>query len=247
MRVFSTLGVLFALATLLQAPAAYAGGPTDPDWNGGHTCEQVHDCQGVGHDSHGEGKGYGHNHDLDPSVPPPFTIARPGNDHGAYIAQIGSGGAATIRQSSNTQYARIDQDGDHDRADIAQSGVGAHYATIAQDGDFNALDLTQSGAGAQVALLQQTGNGNSMLLDQQGGSVSSGVLAQQLGDNNTLALAQSGDNNQASLVQNGSGNVMSASQTGGNNQLAWTQNGDNLSGMTIDQTGGQALAVMQTR
>jgi hypothetical protein len=179
--------------------------------------------------------------------PDPFHVTRPGNDHGAYITQIGDSGAASIRQSTNTQYGRIDQDGDHDRAAITQSGAGAHYATVAQQGDYNEVGLAQSGAGAQVALLRQTGNGNSMLFDQQGGSVSSGVAATQLGDNNTMALAQSGDDNQALLTQNGSGNAMTASQTGGHNQLAWTQNGDNLSDLAVSQTGGQALQVTQSR
>jgi hypothetical protein len=179
--------------------------------------------------------------------PDPFTIARPGNDRGAFITQIGNAGRATISQSVNTQYARIDQrNGDSNRAQVSQSGNGAHYALVAQDGSGNQLDLTQSGLGAEVALLQQTGSGNIMLFDQQGGSVSSGVAATQLGDSNTITLAQSGDNNQARLVQDGSGNAMTASQTGGNNQLSWTQVGDNHSDLAISQSGGDAVAVTQS-
>lgn len=208
--------------------------------------------QGTGNPCHGNNgnpspEGNAKEHVSYDHHPDPFHIARPGNDFGAYITQIGDSGVAWIEQSTSTQYARIGQDGDRDRATILQSGAGAHYAVASQQGDDNALDLAQSGAGAQVALLRQTGNGNAMLLDQQGGSVSSGVAATQLGDNNTMTLAQSGDNNQAMLVQNGSGNAMSATQTGGNNQLAWTQNGDNLSDLAISQSGGQALAVTQSR
>jgi len=181
------------------------------------------------------------------SHPDPFTVARPGNDRGAFITQIGNAGRAAISQTANTQYARVDQrGGDGNRAEVNQSGDGAHYALVAQDGSDNRVDLAQSGLGPEVALLQQTGSGNTMLFDQQGGSVSSGVAATQLGDNNTMMLAQSGDNNQALLVQDGSGNAMTASQTGGNNQLSWTQTGDNHTDLAISQSGGDAVAVTQS-
>jgi hypothetical protein len=178
--------------------------------------------------------------------PDPFVIARPNSDSGAFIAQIGDGNRADIGQSANTQYARIDQDGDRNLASVTQSGVGAHYATVDQTGGANALSLAQSGYGAQVALLRQAGNGNSMLLSQDGGSIGSGLAAVQYGDGNTMALTQSGDGNQASLVQNGSNNAMSLSQTGGGNQLAWIQTGNDLSDLSISQTGGQALQVTQS-
>jgi hypothetical protein len=61
--------------------------------------------------------------------PDPFTISRPGNDRGAFITQIGDAGNASIRQSANTQYARIDQDGANNTAEITQSDDGDHYAT----------------------------------------------------------------------------------------------------------------------
>lgn len=179
--------------------------------------------------------------------PDPFTIARPRNDRGAFITQIGNAGSAAISQTSNTQYARIDQrGGDSNRAEVSQSGDGAHYALVAQDGDSNRVGLTQSGLAPEVALLQQTGSGNTMLVDQQGGAISSGVAATQLGDSNAMTLTQSGDNNHARLVQNGSGNAMTAAQTGGNNQLSWTQNGDNHTDLGISQYGGEALAVTQS-
>ena len=179
--------------------------------------------------------------------PLPFTIARPGNARGAFINQIGDQNLSAIRQSETSHYARIDQDGDRNDADVGQTGSGAHYALVTQTGDSNALDLAQSGAGAQVAFVQQYGNFNQMALVQQGGTVSSGVAATQTGNLNEMSLLQSGSNNQARLIQNGSGNDMSASQTGGNNQLTWTQTGDNLSDLSISQTGGQALQVTQSR
>ena len=82
---------------------------------------------------------------------------------------------------------------------------------------------------------------------EQGGAISSGVLAKQLGHGNEMSLAQSGNDNQALLLQLGSGNDMSVSQTGGNNQLSWTQAGDNLSNLNVNQTGGRAMQITQSR
>jgi hypothetical protein len=217
------------------------GGPcTDgPGVGTGNPCKYNHGNPSPEGNSQHERTDYDHH-------PDPFTISRPGNDRGAFITQIGDAGRASIRQSANTQYARIDQDGANNDADITQADDGAHYAALAQTGDGNVVDLSQSGIGVQVALLQQAGDGNAMQFGQHGGIVSSGVLATQTGDRNTMALLQSGDNNQAWLTQNGSGNAMTATQTGGNNQLAWTQNGDNHSDLAIDQTGGQSVAVTQS-
>ena len=239
----SCLAAALAIATAVPAQADTTkdtpGGPctTGPGVGTGNPCN---DNSGNPSPEGNNDKGKWDKH------PDPFTISRPGNDHGAFITQIGDGGNAAISQTANTQYARIDQDGDGNDADVAQSDDGAHYAAIAQTGDGNSLDLDQSGPGTQVALLQQTGNRNSMLFDQHGGTVSSGVAASQLGDDNTMKLTQSGDDNQALLTQNGSGNAMTASQTGGNNQLAWTQNGDNHSDLSISQAGGEAVAVTQS-
>lgn len=183
-------------------------------------------------------------YDLDPA---PLTVQRPSNDRGAFIAQVGEASVATIARTSPTQYARIDQSGDNNRADVTQSGGGAHYAHTSQGGEGNTLDLLQSGIGGQVALVQQSGSLNTMTLEQQGGIVSSGLAAIQLGHDNSMSLLQAGDNNQARLVQNGSGNAMSASQVGGNNQLTWIQNGDHLSDLSIAQTGNQVMAVTQSR
>lgn len=246
-RILASIIAAAALAIVTAAPAQAdtgkdtPGGPcTDgPGAGTGNPCNDNHGNPSPEGNSQHEQVTYDHH-------PDPFTISRPGNDRGAFITQIGDRGNATITQSANTQYARIDQDGVGNGAEIAQQNDGDHYAVIAQEGDGNSLDLTQSGVGAQVALLQQTGNRNSMQLGQHGGSVSSGVAASQLGDDNTMALDQSGEDNQALLVQNGSGNAMTASQTGGHNQLAWTQDGDNHTDLSISQTGGEAVAVTQS-
>jgi hypothetical protein len=242
-------------STILAAGLAFAvAAPADADTNRDTPGGPCTDGPGQGtgnpcNGNHGNPSPEGNAHekvDYD-HHPDPFTIARPGNDRGAFITQIGNAGRAIISQTANPQYARIDQrSGDGNRAAVSQSGQGAHYALVAQDGSGNQVDLMQSGVGPEVALLQQTGNGNTMLFDQQGGSVSSGVAATQLGDNNAMTLAQSGDNNQARLVQDGSGNAMTASQTGGNNQLSWTQVGDNHTDLAISQSGGEALAVTQS-
>lgn len=233
-----------ALAAPVQAGTnkPTPGGPCDdgPGQGTGNPCKGNHGNPSLEGNANKDGGQWNYN-------PAPFAIARPGNDRGAFITQIGNAGLATISQTANTQYARIDQrSGDSNRAQVKQSGEGAHYALIAQDGSGNQLDLAQAGLAPEVALLQQTGNDNTMLFNQQGGSVSSGVAASQLGDGNAMTLAQSGDNNQARLVQNGSGNAMTATQTGGNNQLSWTQEGDNHSDLGINQYGGEAVAVTQS-
>jgi hypothetical protein len=179
--------------------------------------------------------------------PDPFVIARPNNDRGAFINQIGDLNAARIAQSANSQYARIDQSGDRNAATVGQVGAGAHYATVSQDGDDNLADLTQSGTGAQVALLAQTGNGNRMDIDQIGGVTSGGVQATQNGDRNAMALTQNGEGNQARLTQNGSDSAMTAVQNGNANQLTWVQTGNGLSDLAITQSGAQALLVTQTK
>jgi hypothetical protein len=236
-------GLMLSPAPLLAGNDKIPGGDpcgTGPGYGTGNPCHGNHGNQGDNGNSGNERTDYD-NH------PTPFTVTRPGNARGAFINQIGDQDVATIRQSETTQYARLDQTGDRNSAEVTQDGSGAHYALVRQTGSDNELDLAQGGSSVQVALLQQTGNGNAMTFDQLGGAVSSGLSAVQLGDDNTMSLAQSGTNNQARLVQDGSGNAMTASQTGGNNQLSWTQTGDNLSDLNISQTGGKALQVTQSR
>ena len=178
--------------------------------------------------------------------PDPFTIVR-GEGRGAFITQIGEANSASIAQSRNTQYARIDQTGDGNAASAGQTGAGAHYAAITQNGGDNIVTLAQSGAGAQVAYLTQDGDANLMTVTQNGGlTTTSGVEAMQLGDRNTMSLTQNGENNMARLTQNGSDSAMTAVQNG-NNQLTWTQTGTGLSDLQITQPAGQALLVTQTR
>lgn len=177
--------------------------------------------------------------------PDPFTIVR-GEGRGAFITQIGDANRASIAQSRNTQYARIDQRGDGNTASAAQSGSGAHYALIEQRQDGNAATLTQSGVGTQIAYLTQDGIANAMSVTQNGGLTTSGVEALQLGDRNTMSLTQNGENNMARLEQNGSDSAMTATQNG-NNQLTWIQTGTGLSDLQITQPAGQALLVTQTR
>lgn len=236
-------------ALLALATAAPAFATTGKETPGGPCTEGPgqgtgNPCKGNNGNPSPEGNA-GEKVDYD-KKPDPFVIARPGNDRGAFINQIGDGNGAEIQQTAIAQYARIDQDGDGNLASARQSGSGAHYALVEQTGDANALSLAQSGYGAQVALLEQAGNRNDMLMVQDGGSIGGGVLAVQYGNDNAMALTQSGDSNQAKLVQNGSNNAMSVSQTGNGNQLAWTQTGNNLSDLSISQTGGQALQVTQS-
>jgi hypothetical protein len=249
--VFSARLALGLFAAGALAATAPVQAKTDKETPGGPCADGPgkgvgNPCKGNNGNPSPEGNAKKERVDYNPN-PTPFTIARPGNDRGAFINQIGDANRAMIGQQASGQYARIDQNGETNLADVAQAGSAAHYATVNQTGDANALSLTQGGSAVQVALLSQQGNGNVMAVGQQGASVSSGVAASQLGDNNAMTLAQSGDNNQALLTQNGSGNAMTASQTGGNNQLIWTQNGDYLSDLAISQQGGAAIQVTQSR
>jgi hypothetical protein len=172
--------------------------------------------------------------------PPPITIAMPPvSGRGAYISQIGDGNEASVVQTAPNAYARVDQNGDHNDADVAQRGSGTDYLEAAQTGDSNFIRSEQSGAGQNVAYVTQNGNGNWIWNRQvAAGAIYNGARLTQTGNNNDMALDQEGSDNLALLTQTGDDNGMSATQIGAGNRLTWTQEGTGLSDLQVTQTGG---------
>jgi Curlin associated repeat len=184
--------------------------------------------------------------------PPTFDIAMPPvSDRGVFISQIGDSNQASVKQSAPNAYARIDQNGNSNDADVAQQGTGAAYLKAAQTGDGNFARVQQSGSGQNVAYVTQSGNGNWLWSSQDAlGAIRNGAQLTQNGDNNDMLLYQGGSDNLAKLTQDGDGNGMTAVQLGDGNRLAWTQSGNNLSDLKITQYGGSTqtgqLLITQT-
>lgn len=181
---------------------------------------------------------------------PSMAIGRPTvRDRGVFIAQVGTENHATVTQTAPVAVARIDQNGDRNRAFVAQRGAILAYADLRQSGMFNDATVTQGGSGGEAVLFAtQAGTGNRIHSDQQSsdGGANAAALV-QVGNGNLMALAQSGEDNLAQLTQDGDTNQMTASQSGAGNRLIWTQQGNGLSNLAIAQSGGQSLQVTQSR
>lgn len=184
--------------------------------------------------------------------PPPIDLAMPAvSGRGAYISQIGDANIATVRQTAPNAYARVDQSGNANEADLTQSGGGTAYARTTQTGQGNFARVEQSGSGQNVLFLDQTGTGNWAWSNQNAaGAVHNGARLSQVGNDNDMLLTQDGSDNRALLTQEGDGNGMTVAQLGDGNRLAWTQQGDNLSDLQITQSGGSTkggqLLITQT-
>lgn len=184
--------------------------------------------------------------------PPPISITMPAvTDKGVFITQVGDSNQANVVQTAPNAYAKIDQDGNNNDADVGQTGTGTAYTEATQTGDQNFARIQQGGPGQNVSYVTQTGNGNWLWSDQQAlGAIYNGAKLTQTGNDNDMALYQSGSDNLAVLNQDGDNNGMTATQVGVGNRLSWTQQGDNLSDLQITQTGGSAtggqLAITQT-
>lgn len=172
--------------------------------------------------------------------PPPIAITMPAvSGRGAYVSQIGDGNEASIVQTAPNAYARVDQDGDHNDADVAQLGTGTHYLEVGQTGDSNFARVEQSGSGQNVAYVAQEGNDNWIWSRQAAlGAIYNGARLTQTGNNNDMSLDQEGSDNRALLTQEGDDNGMTATQLGDGNRLIWTQQGTGLSDLQVTQTGG---------
>jgi minor curlin subunit len=172
--------------------------------------------------------------------PPLIDLAMPAvSGRGAYIAQIGQAHVATIKQTAPNAYARVDQSGDANEADVTQSGSGTAYARSTQTGHGNFARVEQNGSGQNVVSLVQNGGGNWAWSNQNAsGAIHNGARLSQTGNDNDMLLSQDGGDNRAVLTQEGDGNGMTVAQLGDGNRLAWTQQGNNLSDLQITQTGG---------
>ena len=98
-----------------------------------------------------------------------------------------------------------------------------------------------------IADLTQVGSGNTILLAQtDNGVLGSAAEIVQSGNGNSIGLIQDGSDNQARLTQNGDNNLMTASQLNSGNRLEWVQDGSGLSDITVEQTGGQTIFILQS-
>lgn len=172
--------------------------------------------------------------------PPPIDLPMPAvSGRGAYISQIGDLNVASIRQTAPNAYARIDQSGNVNEADVTQSGSGSGYVSASQSGDMNFARLEQGGTGQNVLYLTQSGLSNWAWSSQNvSGALHNGARLTQTGDHNDMQLIQDGSDNRALLSQDGDANGMTAVQLGTGNRLIWNQQGNNLTDLQITQTGG---------
>ena len=184
--------------------------------------------------------------------PPPIDLPMPAvSGRAAFIDQIGDANIATVRQIAPNAFARVDQEGTSNEADITQGGTGSAYAEALQEGAGNFGRIQQGGSGQNVVYLTQHGVGNWAWSNQDAiGAIHNGARMTQIGNNNDMALVQNGSDNRALLSQEGDGNGMTAVQAGDGNRLIWTQQGSNLTDLQITQTGGSEkggqLLVTQT-
>jgi minor curlin subunit len=167
-------------------------------------------------------------------LPMPAVVGRT-----AYISQIGDENVVSIHQSTSNAFARVDQTGDRNHANIGQSGSGSSHALAAQVGTANVARIEQGGSGHNLTELIQNGHANRVWIDQTAaGALHNGATLLQSGDENDLRLTQDGGDNRAALSQQGNGNAMTAFQIGEGNRLVWSQQGNNLTDLRIRQSGG---------
>lgn len=244
---------LAAAVTLFAAQPTLADNTRTPPGNpcakgNGNPCNGNNGNAGQqGNAGHGNGN---NGETVVVTAPPAMAIPRPAiRDRGVFVTQVGDTNRATAIQSAPTAYARVDQTGNRNVADIDQRGVAIAYVDLRQAGMRNDAVVTQDGSGSGNALfVAQSGTANVVRSSQtaSGGAENAAVLA-QYGTANTMALAQSGSDNLAQLTQSGDDNAMTASQSGAGNRLIWTQQGNGLSNLAISQTGNMAAQITQSK
>lgn len=242
-------GPIAALLILFAAPAFADTTGTPP----GDPCSKNNGnpCNGNNGNLGDQGNS-GHDKVKIDKKPPPIVLDMPAvTGRGAYISQVGDSNIATIAQTAPAAYARVDQDGEENEADVTQSGSGEAYSDTKQAGTRNFARVEQGGSGQNVAYVNQTGTGNWLWSDQIAlGAIHNGARLTQTGDNNDMLLRQEGSDNLAVLSQEGNDNGMTAVQTGEGNRLTWIQQGNNLTDLLITQTGGDVrggqLLITQT-
>ena len=229
------IGILFgALLVMSVAPAQADTNSTPP----GAPCSKNN-----GNPCNGNNGNLGAQGNVNGSVvvgdPPPIDISMPPvTDRGVFITQIGDSNTVNAVQTAPNAYARVDQEGDDNDADLAQSGSGTGYIDTTQSGTGNFARLQQSGSGQSVLYAIQDGNNNWMWSNQVAlGAVFNGARLTQTGNSNDMELYQEGSDNLAQLTQDGNNNGMTAVQIGDGNRLQWTQDGNNLSDLRVTQAG----------
>ena len=225
------LAIAFANPALADTPSTPPGNPCLKD--NGNPCNSNNGNLGEqGNANHEKVKIDKH--------PPPIDLPMPAvSGRAAYVSQIGDNQITTIRQTAPNAYARVDQDGQSNEADVTQDGSGTAFAQSSQEGEGNFARVQQDGSGQNVVYLTQTGNGNWAWSNQNAlGAIHNGARLTQTGNNNDMMLLQDGSDNRALLTQEGDGNGMTAMQSGEGNRLIWTQQGSNLTDLQITQTGG---------
>lgn len=188
----------------------------------------------------GEQGNAGHEKTVIDKKPPPIDLPMPAvSGRAAFVDQIGNDQVATIHQTAPNAYARVNQQGSSNEADVTQGGSGTAYAQAVQGGSGNFARIEQGGAGQNVVYLTQQGTNNWAWSNQDAmGTLHNGARLLQSGDNNDMTLLQQGSDNRALLTQEGDNNGMTAVQLGDGNRLTWIQQGNNLSDLQITQTGG---------
>lgn len=172
--------------------------------------------------------------------PPPIDLPMPAvSGRAAYISQIGDLNVASVRQTAPNAYARVEQSGNRNEADVTQAGSGTGYVMAGQSGEGNFARLEQGGTGQNVIYLTQSGLSNWAWSSQNAsGALHNGARLTQTGNLNDMQLIQDGSDNRALLSQVGDANGMTAVQLGVGNRLIWNQQGNNLTDLQITQTGG---------
>ena len=233
---FRILAVAAALAAI-ATPALADNGSVPP----GNPClkNNGNPCKG-NNGNLGEQGNAGHERVRIDKKPPPIDLPMPPvSGRGAFIDQVGDSNRADVRQTAPNAYARVEQNGSANEADVAQLGSGTAYAQSTQNGDGNFARIEQGGTGQNVAYLTQSGTGNWARSNQFAlGAIHNGAQLTQTGNYNDMSLLQDGSDNRAVLTQEGDNNGMTAAQVGDGNRLIWIQQGNNLSDLQVTQTGG---------
>jgi hypothetical protein len=181
------------------------------------------------------------------------TIVQSGTSSAALITQVGNFGVndAAIRQgvgtANNAQitqtnlgtpafntnaFARIEQDGNRNTANLTETVSGNVAGTILQQGDDNRALGTVENSDRTAFTIDQNGFGNQGVAVQARIVEQGGVFVQQIGDNNVADVSQhDGGFLRTDLRQIGNVNTAHVDQSGDVGSIDVTQNGD--SGMVM--------------
>lgn len=170
------------------------------------------------------------------------TIEQLGNLGDAFAAIVQGGGfgnGAAITQSGlilaqgvRLGTAIVNQTGERNFTSVEQRGLGRMDAQVSQDGDFNRASISQINADAS-ARVSQAGVQNLADIAQARTFGAEVLLGQEGSDNSATVRQHDGSFLHVDISMTGNGNLANIDQSGFNDQLS------------IQQTGGNALAVTQ--